>query len=184
MLISPIDKFQFETKWSRCHMMQMKVLVKCSIQLFSWTSLDISCLNKELEVLSSLVRTRIWVQGFHSTNLVTSFLSLSSLDAKLMSMNSVSVYIWRPPLMVASIWNSSLNSLPALFGLAFKAASTSSLSDWLSGSAEMIVIFSSLLRSWYNFWYLSAMAPMNDNLLFSARISKNLMVSGWKVATL
>jgi len=66
---------------------------------------------------------------FHSTSLLMSLLILSILDYKLMSMNSVSVYIWRPPLIAGSIVNSSENSLSAFCGLDFKAASTSLSSE-------------------------------------------------------
>ena len=50
--------------------------------------------------------------SLQSMSLATSCWILSSLDDKLMSINSDSVYIWRPPIIDGSYLNSSWNSLP------------------------------------------------------------------------
>ena len=81
-------------------------------------------------------------------SLETSVLSFSILEERLISMNSVSVYIWRPPLIVGSTVKSNVNSLPSFCGLALRAARTSDCSEELRVSAEMMVIFSSLLNCW------------------------------------
>ena len=124
-----------------------------------------------------------FLKGVHSTNLLTSDFIMLILDWRDMSMNSVSVYIWRPPLMDESTVNSRMNSLPSFWGLDLRADITSAYSPESRSTADMIVIFSSLFKSWYSFWYLVQISLMKPSLLFSARTSKNFIVNGWKVAT-
>lgn len=81
-------------------------------------------------------------------NLVTSSFIAVMRDKRDISMNSDSVYIWRPPWIIGSTWYSIVNSFPWLLGLALRAYITSAYSDALSSTAEMIVIFSSLLKAW------------------------------------
>jgi len=72
----------------------------------------------------------VWV---HSAIFEISVFSLSSLEDKLMSMNSDSVYIWSPPRIDSSTLNSNTNSLPWFWGFDFKAFNTS-----FSSSAESL----------------------------------------------
>jgi len=106
-------------------------------------------LNKSIDTIS-----------YQSMSLLTSVFTFSSLETKLISINSVSVYIYNPPLIDASTVKSRVNSFPVLDGLAFKAERTSDYSDDVRVSAEIIVIFSSLLNCWYSFWYLMAIPLM------------------------
>ncbi len=69
-------------------------------------------------------------------------------EATDMSMNSLSVYIWRPPRMYLSIWYSIVKALPEFYGFCCKACNTCAFWVEVSSSAEIIVIFSSLLNCW------------------------------------
>lgn len=81
-------------------------------------------------------------------SLATSSLMRIILDAMDISINSDSVYICRPPWMELSTVYSIVKALPAFWGFAYKAESTCDCYSLLRASAEMIVIFSSLLNCW------------------------------------